>query len=298
VKHTEALKGLWDAVLKIVGDLYDHDVVQPNTGPITRARGPAEELLMWNLKCYITRDEFVSYLLELKDDILISLMLSCLSSLLRAAMDESEVDVKDMYSHQWPTSFDGKVSATVTQVLSVLKPFCNYCLEKNPHNLSWLRTIADVCVVEGSYAKAMWHYLEIGSVSTSYFNRPVPFSVWDDKVYRNMILCCQKQEAYTQVIIFCQFTDPVDYQTAFKAIHKQSSDDGMDSFYDCIWDVNIFEYLIHAHYKKGEIEKRKLAVSTLAQPELNCRGSPEILQQSQDIRKTRFLRSLTRFYWR
>jgi len=298
VKHTEALKGLWEAVLKIVGDIPDHDVVQPNSGPSTRSRGPAEERRMWNLKCYVTREEFVSLLLDLKDDHLISLMLSCLSSLLRVAKGETDVDIKDFHSHKWPSSFDGKVTASSSQVLSVLKPFCNYCLEKSPHNLTWLRTVADVCVVERSYAKAMWHYLEIGSVSTSYFNRPVPFNVWDDKVYRNMILCFQKQEAYTQVIIFCQFTDPVDYQTAFKAIHQEASDDGMDTFYDCIWDVNIFEYLIHAHYKKGEIEKRKLAVSTLSQSELNCRGSPEILKQSQDIRKTKFLRSLTRFYWR
>lgn len=216
-----------------------------------------------------------------------------------------------------------KITATPTQVLSVLKPFCNFCLEKCPHNLTWLRVVADVCVgktyllvytsmismqrfaqndymstdkkcfssvkaqlhfvylqilsvysplfrilfffrkeregnkhfpfpshrqiskkythscallyydalerprpthslewynqpikwgilhhihehkksglilfiftcyhlVEGNYARAMWHYLEIGSVSTSYFNRPVPFNIWDDKVCLHYVNC-------------------------------------------------------------------------------------------------------------
>ena len=37
-------------------------------------------------------------------------------------------------------------------------------------------------LVEGNYKKAMSCYLEVGSMTTSFFSRPVPYSVWDEKV--------------------------------------------------------------------------------------------------------------------
>ena len=41
---------------KIVGDMKEHEIVQPPPGHSgTRARGAAEEVQMWNLKCYITK---------------------------------------------------------------------------------------------------------------------------------------------------------------------------------------------------------------------------------------------------
>ena len=99
-------------------------------------------------------------------------------------------------------------------------------------------------------------------------------------------------------MVLCQFVEPVDYTTAFKAIQERNGEDAMDCFYDCLWDVNILEYLIYAHDKRGEVAKRKLAIQVIGQPELNTRGSPEVVKQSQDIRKTKFLRALARAYWK
>ena len=99
-------------------------------------------------------------------------------------------------------------------------------------------------------------------------------------------------------MVFCQFIEPVDYNTAFKSIQERHGEDAMDCFYDYLWDVNILEYLIYAHDRRGEIEKRKLAIQAIGQPELNARGSPEIVKQSQDLRKCKFLRALARIYWK
>jgi len=40
-------------------------------------------------------------------------------------------------------------------------------------------------------------------------------------------------------------------------IKQRSSDDGSDIFYECVWDVTILEYIIYAHDKRGEEEKKK-----------------------------------------
>ncbi|XP_057291008.1 integrator complex subunit 8-like isoform X1 [Hydractinia symbiolongicarpus] len=292
-----AAKGLWDAVLKIVGDCVDAAQGPPPVQSSSRARGPVEDQHMWTLHCFISKDDFVSLVLKLKDDTLLSLLLSCLTSLLCVDKDEINIEIKDSYSHLWPSVLDSEIKCSNIQILSVLKPLCDYCIQQNSRNITWLRTIGDVHLVEGNYREAMKCYLELGSITTSFFSRPVPYSVWDEKIYRNMIKCCQKQKAYTQVVLLCQFTDPIEYDVAFEAILKRSSDDGMDAFYDCLWDVNILEYLIHSHHKRGEIEKRKLAIKVLGQPELNCRCSSDILQQGRDTRKTKFLRTLVRMYW-
>lgn len=291
-----AAKDLWQAIVAILS--VDMSGTEGMTSPTyTSGRSRRDEEHMWN-NCLITRDGFISLLLEIKDDSVLSLLLSCLTSVLCLTKKDFEMEIKDSYSHFWPTSLEGNISINRNSVLSVLRCLSECCIRQNSRNISSLKTIADVYLVEGDYKQAMQCYLEVGSIATSFFSRPVPFSVWDEKIYRNMIKCCQKEKAFTQVMVMCQFTEPVDYTTAFKAIQESNCEDAMDSFYDCLWDMNILEYLIYAHDKRGEIEKRQLAIKVVAQPELNSRGSPDLIKQSQDIRKTRFLRALTRIYWK
>lgn len=47
----------------------------------------------------------------------------------------------------------------------------------------------------------------------------------------------------SQVAVLCQFLDDVDYTTAFKALQEKNTYDAMDSYYVCIWDISILEYL-------------------------------------------------------
>jgi len=42
---------------------------------------------------------------------------------------------------------------------------------------------------------------------------------------------------------------------------EKNVNDAMDAYYKCIWDVNILEFLIYHHGKKGELEKKQLLVS-------------------------------------
>ena len=44
--------------------------------------------------------------------------------------------------------------------------------------------------------------------------------------------------------VLSQFVDEVDYPTAFKAFQEKSNHDAMDTYYNCIWDVTILEYLV------------------------------------------------------
>jgi len=49
---------------------------------------------------------------------------------------------------------------------------------------------------------------------------------------------------FSQVAVLCQFTEDVDYGAAFRALQERHTYDAMDSYYVCIWDVSILEYLV------------------------------------------------------
>ena len=47
-----------------------------------------------------------------------------------------------------------------------------------------------------------------------------------------------------QTAVLCQVFDEPDYTTAFKALQERTTSDSMDTYYDCIWDPTLLEYLI------------------------------------------------------
>jgi integrator complex subunit 8 len=81
------------------------------------------------------------------------------------------------------------------------------------------------------------------------------------------ILRCRKLNCLYCVLkaaVLCQFLEEVDYTTAFKSlgdIKSSTCSDAMDSFYSCIWDTTILEYLVYLHTKRGEHHRKQQAVS-------------------------------------
>jgi integrator complex subunit 8 len=76
---------------------------------------------------------------------------------------------------------------------------------------------------------------------------------------RKCVYCCLLKAA-----VLCQFLEEVDYTTAFKNlgdIKSSTCSDAMDSYYSCIWDTTILEYLVYLHTKRGEHHRKQQAVS-------------------------------------
>uniref|UniRef100_A0A8C1Z8T5 Integrator complex subunit 8 n=1 Tax=Cyprinus carpio TaxID=7962 RepID=A0A8C1Z8T5_CYPCA len=188
-------------------------------------------------------------------------------------------------------------SVDVEAVVVTLKELVNYALSLNPNNQSWLCTQADIYFVTNQYSAAMHYYLQAGTVCSDYFTKPVPPDVYTDQVLKRMIKCCSLLNCHTQVAVLCQFLREVDYMTAFKALQEQNSHDSMDSFYDYIWDVTILEYLTYIHHKRGESDKRQVAIKAIGQTELNSSNPEEVLQLAAQKRKKKFLQALAKLYF-
>uniref|UniRef100_A0A672H3X3 INTS8 TPR repeats domain-containing protein n=1 Tax=Salarias fasciatus TaxID=181472 RepID=A0A672H3X3_SALFA len=197
----------------------------------------------------------------------------------------------------WPSSLPNIQAVDVEAVAVTVKELVSYALTLNPNNQSWLITQADIYFVTNQYSAALNLYLQAGAVCSDFFTKAVSPDVYTDQVLKRMIKCCSMMNCHTQVAVLCQFLREVDYMTAFKALQEPNSHDAMDSFYDYIWDVTILEYLTHIHHKRGETEKRQIAIKAIGQTELNTSNPEEVLQLAAQKRKKRFLQAMAKLYF-
>lgn len=283
---------LWNTVIKIICDDVNSGS-QPLMAFERSSQGARRN------PAIVTKLDFTMFIGTLKNNTVMSVLASCLISVINLLKSTEHIELKALYSHIWPTELD--LENTVgkkEQFLSILKPLLEKIIALDPRNIVWLRNKADIFIVEGKYREAMKHYLEIGAMTSNMFSIPVPIHAWDEQVLRRMIDCCLRQKLYSQAVVLCQFIDPIDYQSVLKAIQDNgNSCDLIDTNYDCIWDPTILEFLIYAHSKRGEVEKKQFAIKTISQTELNSCSNPEALRQTIDIRKCKFLRFLTKYYW-
>eukprot|EP00795_Rhopilema_esculentum_P001205 gene1205-15571_t len=301
---------LWNTVITIVCDCVSNKSGQPlmafERSPQGTRRSPAA----------VTKNDFIMFLKTLKNSTVLSVVASCLISIMNLLKNNGQVELKALYSHIWPTTLNfDNMDGKCEQILSVLSPLLDKIIKSDPRNIAWLRNKADIYLVEGKHRDAMRQYLEVGAMTSNMFSVPVPFHAWDDQIYQRMIDCCMKQKFYSQAVVLCQFVDPIDYGTVLKSIQENGKTcDLIDTTYDCIWDPTILEFLIcilfgslvnftflnfeqDAHSKRGEVEKKQIAVKMISQPEINSCNSPETLKQTSGLKKCKFLRFLAKFYW-
>lgn len=113
-------------------------------------------------------------------------------------------------------------------------------------------------------------------------------------------------------------------RSVFKTVSEKSSyfSDAMDSYYNCIWDPTLLEFIVNLENKKGEHKRKQQAVSAvwavlfhqpkqqksqvslyfhcqiavLGQLELNANNNDEVKREAASIRRIKFLRSLAKQY--
>uniref|UniRef100_A0A673APE1 INTS8 TPR repeats domain-containing protein n=1 Tax=Sphaeramia orbicularis TaxID=375764 RepID=A0A673APE1_9TELE len=263
-------KELWDVVVQICSVSIQHKRNNDGRVGLIKQRESSMGILHRYLK-------FITFIKKLRDDIV------------------NEVTAEHLSI--WPSSLPNIQAVDVEAVAVTVKELVSYALTLNPNNQSWLITQADIYFVTNQYSAALNLYLQAGAVCSDFFTKAVPPDVYTDQVLKRMIKCCSMMNCHTQVAVLCQFLREVDYMTAFKALQEQNSHDAMDSFYDYIWDVTILEYLTHIHHKRGETEKRQIAVKAIGQTELNTSNPEEVLQLAAQKRKKRFLQAMAKLYF-
>ncbi|KAM4706013.1 integrator complex subunit 8 [Rhinophrynus dorsalis] len=281
-------KDLWETVVQIYTVSNQHK--RANDGRISLIKNRDSTLgIMY-------RNELISFIKKLREPLVLTTLLSMFVKL-HNLRDDVVNDITAEHLSIWPASIPNLQSVDIDAIAVTLKELINYTLTINSNNHSWLTIQADLYFSSNQYSAALNYYLQAGAVCSEFFTKQVPPEVYTEQVIKRMIKCCSLLNCHTQVAILCQFLREVDYKTAFKALQEQNSHDAMDSYYEYIWDVTILEYLTHLHHKRGEMDKRQIAIKAIGQTELNASNPEEVLQLAAQRRKKKFLQAMAKLYF-
>ncbi|XP_050748888.1 integrator complex subunit 8 [Gymnogyps californianus] len=281
-------KDLWEVVVQICSVSNQHK--RGNDGRVSLIKHRESTLgIMY-------RSELLSFIKKLREPLVLTTILSLFVKLHNVREDIVN-DIAAEHISIWPSSIPNLQSVDFEAVAVTVKELVSYALTINANNHFWLIIQADIYFATNQYSAALHYYLQAGAVCSDFFNKMVPPDVYTDQVIKRMIKCCSLLNCHTQVAILCQFLREVDYKTAFKALQEQNSHDAMDSYYEYIWDVTILEYLTYLHHKRGETDKRQIAIKAIGQTELNASNPEEVLQLAAQRRKKKFLQAMAKLYF-
>ncbi|NXO59831.1 INT8 protein, partial [Aramus guarauna] len=281
-------KDLWEVVVQICSVSSQHK--RGNDGRVSLIKHRESTLgIMY-------RSELLSFIKKLREPLVLTTILSLFVKLHNVREDIVN-DIAAEHISIWPSSIPNLQSVDFEAVAVTVKELVSYALTINANNHFWLIIQADIYFATNQYSAALHYYLQAGAVCSDFFNKMVPPDVYTDQVIKRMIKCCSLLNCHTQVAILCQFLREVDYKTAFKALQEQNSHDAMDSYYEYIWDVTILEYLTYLHHKRGETDKRQIAIKAIGQTELNASNPEEVLQLAAQRRKKKFLQAMAKLYF-
>ncbi|NWS34274.1 INT8 protein, partial [Polioptila caerulea] len=281
-------KDLWEVIVQICSVSNQHK--RGNDGRVSLIKHRESTLgIMY-------RSELLSFIKKLREPLVLTTILSLFVKLHNVREDIVN-DIAAEHISIWPSSIPNLQSVDFEAVAITVKELVSYALTINANNHFWLIIQADIYFATNQYSAALHYYLQAGAVCSDFFNKMVPPDVYTDQVIKRMIKCCSLLNCHTQVAILCQFLREVDYKTAFKALQEQNSHDAMDSYYEYIWDVTILEYLTYLHHKRGETDKRQIAIKAIGQTELNASNPEEVLQLAAQRRKKKFLQAMAKLYF-
>ncbi|NXS60538.1 INT8 protein, partial [Brachypteracias leptosomus] len=283
-------KDLWEVVVQICSVSNQHK--RGNDGRVSLIKH--RESTLGIMYSFVSSWDF--FFSSLQEPLVLTTILSLFVKLHNVREDIVN-DIAAEHISIWPSSIPNLQSVDFEAVAVTVKELVSYALTINANNHFWLIIQADIYFATNQYSAALHYYLQAGAVCSDFFTKVVPPDVYTDQVIKRMIKCCSLLNCHTQVAILCQFLREVDYKTAFKALQEQNSHDAMDSYYEYIWDVTILEYLTYLHHKRGETDKRQIAIKAIGQTELNASNPEEVLQLAAQRRKKKFLQAMAKLYF-
>ncbi|XP_065215159.1 integrator complex subunit 8 [Planococcus citri] len=236
------------------------------------------------------------YFVKLRDVTVINAIFSLLARLHNILRDEPNLELYFHFTQLWPPSVPNPSAYNPEAVLEVISEMLDHVSLYQPENVQWLKLAGDVNFVKRHHSTALKYYLKALVAASDYFIRPVPKNIIEDFTYKRMVRCCMEIQCFTQAAVLCQFLDEVDYSTAFKCLSENATSDASDCYYNCIWDVNILEFLISLHTKRNQYSKKQKAIDTVGLLELNSNNNEEIKREASNVRKIRFLRAMSKQY--
>ena len=247
-----------------------------------------------SLQGHINKDCFLNFVSLLSNEAVLSIIISGLLKLLRLSDESITEDVICDCPINW--SSNNKTKLEREPILEALHFVLNHALGTNIHNLSWIRTQADLFYSLKQYHLSLRYFVHLGVLSTDYFSEPINRNTYGDQIYRKMIEACMNLKCFTQAAVLCQFLEKVDYSTAFKCISERPVFDEGEAYYGCIWDATLMEFIVACHKSNAEIEKMSHAQQLMKSQQMNGNRCSEAFREISCIKRRKFFRRMAQHY--
>ncbi|XP_067933552.1 integrator complex subunit 8-like [Watersipora subatra] len=276
VQHAKApAKVLWDTSVYIF--------LQQNTGKRVRLGNQA----------MLPKETYKKFILTVNEPLVLSVLISLLTRIYNLTNSDIDIDRTNNFCAVWPDAISNNMLNTLDgpYIKELMVQLVQHALSINPLQSTWLKTYAEIQYALGNREDALKWYLRTASVASNHFMQPISGFVFDNEVYTRLVKCCVDLKHYTQAaVLLSQFFEEPDYIGAFKYLQEKDCQDGMDIYYDCLWDVNIIEFLIYLHDKKGELDKKQQLIQLMGNPELNSNNPDSVLQLFKTQKRAQFFR--------
>ncbi|GFW91596.1 integrator complex subunit 8 [Trichonephila clavipes] len=282
-------KELWDTILPIFNNPVSNQHKRT-------ASGMSKDSPRESTAAIMNRTQLFQFVKKLKDVLVLGIIISCLGKFYNILKDDSSGEIFLEYQTLWPTVISNSNVFNMMAVGEVFQNTLHHALSIHPTHTAWLRTKGDVMYVQAHYASGLMYYLSAAMVSSDFFSLPLPKAIFDDLQYKHMIHCCTKLQNHTQASVLHQFLEEPNYSMAFKALGERVCNDSCDTYYSCIWDITLLEFLVNHHTKRGETDCRQHVIQLIGQLELNSNNNEEIQREAASLRKGWFLRAMAKQY--
>ena len=133
-----------------------------------------------------------------------------------------------------------------------------------------------------------------GAISTSLpgFIHPPTGPSLDQTTLKKIASTLEAMKCYTYLAVLCQMMQPVDYETAFRAVSEKVTYDSADGAYQFIWDPLILEHTAYVLQKSGFLEKRQIVLDVLQDPLLTGANPPTVAEKVAAERSAEFFEVL------
>ncbi|XP_064467111.1 integrator complex subunit 8-like [Ornithodoros turicata] len=279
---------LWDLVLSMFA-VNSTSSQHKRTGSGTVKENFQREVVL-------SRNTFHSFLQNLKENLALTILLSCLVKLYNILKDDCSTDVSLEHQQLWPVVVTNSSCYCRSTLTDVLQTTLQHAISTNSSHAVWVKMMADFCYARNHYSAALKHYLTAILMSTDYFAQSPPRTLGGDPMYKRMAHCCTKLQCHTQAALLCQLMDEPDYSAAFKSLNERQSQDSCDSLYEHICDVTLLEFLVNLHARRGDVDSKQKALRCLGQLELNTNNNEEIQREAAAVRRGAFLRIMAKQY--
>ena len=233
----------------------------------------------------------IDFLTSLPSSSLMTLCLSCLIRIYNLSRDNSVNELSMpviAYAVEWPSSCH---TLPLSVLSSILHPFLQHCIREEPMDVTFLRTEAELLLIEGVYESSFKAFLEVLSILSKCFT---DFSQDMDKTIERMIFLANKTCCHTESAVLQSMLLKPNYALAFKSLSEKSCRDSCHDLIPCISDMTLLEFLVNLNDKRGDHESQ--ALQLISQLEVNSNNPRDIRIKAANQRKSTFFHILMKKY--